>query len=294
MGAAFGIGFILGPALGGLLGDFGARAPFFAAAALALVNMAYGFFVLPESLAPEARRPFHWHRANTLGTLVQLRKYPAVMALATVMFAWVLAHQVLPSTWAFYMKEKFGWSSTEIGVSLAVAGVMMASVQAGLTRVLVPRLGERAAVLVGAACGLAGYLGYAFISQGWMVYAVMVIGMLQGLTFPSLNALMSQQIPKNAQGELQGAVASIFSLTTIVGPVMMTQLFGYFSSTRAPVYFPGAAFLFAGLLVVVALALFLRTTRHAPPHVEANAEIDTAPQSAPEAEAGEASVAPSV
>jgi DHA1 family tetracycline resistance protein-like MFS transporter len=272
MGAAFGVGFILGPALGGLLGDFGPRAPFFAAALLALVNLAYGTFVLPESLPREARRPFHWHRANTLGTLIQLRQYPVVMALAAVMFAWTLGHQVLPSTWAFYTKEKFAWSATEVGLSLAFAGVLMASVQAGLTRVLVPRLGERMAVIVGLTSGLLGYLGYAFASRGWMMYAVMMVGMLQGLAFPSLNALMSQQIPRNAQGELQGAVASIFSLTTIIGPVMMTQLFGYFSSARAPVYFPGAAFLFADVLVVVSFVLFVRATRHMQPPAEAPLE----------------------
>jgi DHA1 family tetracycline resistance protein-like MFS transporter len=275
MGAAFGVGFILGPALGGLLGDLGPRAPFFAAAVLAFVNMAYGLFVLPESLAPEARRPFHWHRANTLGTLVQLRQYPVVMALAGVVFAWTLGHQVLPATWAFYTKEKFAWSSTEVGLSLAFAGVLMATVQAGLTRVLVPRLGERAAVIVGLTSGGIGYLGYALASHGWMMYAVMMVGMLQGLAFPSLNALMSQQIPKNSQGELQGAVASIFSLTTIIGPVMMTQLFGYFSSASAPVYFPGAAFLFADVLVVVSFVLFVRATRRM--RAPAEAPIEGAP-----------------
>jgi MFS transporter, DHA1 family, tetracycline resistance protein len=290
MGAAFGIGFILGPALGGMLGGWGPRAPFFAAAVLAIVNMAYGLFVLPESLAPEARRPFHWHRANTLGTLLQMRGYPVVLALAAVMFAWTLGHQVLPSTWAYYTKEKFAWSSTQVGLSLAFAGVLMAAVQAGLTRVLVPRLGERTAVIVGLTSGLLGYLGYAFAAYGWMMYAVMMVGMLQGLAFPSLNALMSQQIPKNAQGELQGAVASIFSLTTIIGPVMMTQLFGYFSSAEAPVYFPGAAFLFADVLVVVSFVLFLRATRHMQSHAAAESELEATPA----ADADEAPLAPGV
>jgi DHA1 family tetracycline resistance protein-like MFS transporter len=261
MGAAFGAGFILGPALGGLLGDFGPRAPFFAAAALALLNLAYGALVLPESLAPEARRPFHWHRANTLGTLVQMRQYPVVLALLTALFFWTLGHQVLPTTWAFYTKEKFDWSNTEIGFSLAFAGVLMAVVQAGMTRVLIPRMGEERAVLLGLTAGAASYLGYGFATQGWMMYVVMPVGMFAGLTFPSLNALMSHQIPPNAQGELQGAVASNFSLTTIIGPVMMTQLFGYFSSQQAPVYFPGAAFLCATGLVFVAMTLFVRATR---------------------------------
>ncbi len=256
MGAAFGLGFIFGPALGGVLGDYGPRAPFFAAAALALVNLAYGFFVLPESLPQESRRPFHWRRANTLGTILQLRQFPAVSMLATVMFLWVLGHQVLPATWAFYTQEKFGWSSTEVGFSLAFAGVLMATVQAGLTRVLVPRLGERTAVVVGLTTGGIGYLGYAVAWQGWVMYPCMVVGMLAGLTFPSLNALMSHRMPKTSQGELQGAVASVFSLTAILGPVMMTQLFGYFTGPAAPVYFPGAAFIFAAGLALSSLLLF--------------------------------------
>ncbi len=245
------------------------------------MNLAYGALVLPESLAPEARRPFHWHRANTLGTLVQMRKYPVVLALLTALFFWTLGHQVLPTTWAFYTKEKFDWSSTEIGFSLAFAGVLMAIVQAGMTRVLIPRMGEERAVLLGLSAGAASYLGYGFATQGWMMYVVMPVGMFAGLTFPSLNALMSHQIPRNAQGELQGAVASNFSLTAIVGPVMMTQLFGYFSSREAPVYFPGAAFICATALVLVALTLFVRATRVMADEEEraAAAEIET-----PEAE----------
>ncbi|MEX0677508.1 MAG: TCR/Tet family MFS transporter [Pirellulales bacterium] len=290
MGAAFGAGFILGPALGGLLGDLGPRAPFFAAAGLAIINMAYGVFVLPESLAPEARRPFHWRRANTLGTLIQMREYPIVLALATALFFWMLGHQVLPTTWAFYTKEKFAWTSTEVGFSLAFAGVLMAIVQAGMTRILVPRLGEQKAVLAGFSAGALSYLGYGFATQGWMMYAVMPVGMFAGLAFRSLNALMSHQIPKNAQGELQGAVASTFSLTTIIGPVMMTQLFGYFSSGAAPIYFPGAAFMFATALVVLSLMLFVRATRFAHRLEQREAAADAAPP----ADAGKTQVAPNV
>lgn len=261
MGAAFGLGFILGPALGGFMGHFGTRAPFYAAAVLALINMLYGIFVLPESLPKEARRPFHWRRANTLGTVLELRKYPAVPLLATIMFLWTLAHQVLPTTWAFYAQARFQWSPLEIGFSLAFAGVMMALVQAGLTRVMVPKLGEHMAVLVGLVTGGLGYVLYAVVWQGWMVYPAMVVGMFGGLTFPSLNALMSQKIPPSSQGELQGAVASLFSLTAIIGPVLMTQLFGYFTSPAAPIYFPGAAFMCAALMVLMSIVLFLRADR---------------------------------
>lgn len=280
MGAAFGLGFILGPALGGLMGYISTRAPFYAAAALALVNMLYGMFVLPESLPKEARRPFHWRRANTLGTVLELRKYPAVTLLATVMFLWTLAHQVLPTTWAFYAQAKFHWEAWEIGFSLAFAGVMMAVVQAGLTRVMVPKLGEHMAVLVGLVTGGLGYVLYALVWQGWMVYPAMVIGMFGGLTFPSLNALMSQRIPPSSQGELQGAIASLFSLTAIIGPVLMTQLFGYFTSTAAPIQFPSAAFLCAAVLVLLSIALFLQAERPGREMANSDLQVDR-PKSEP-------------
>jgi len=276
MGAAFGLGFILGPALGGLMGYISTRAPFYAAAVLALINMLYGMFVLPESLPKEARRPFHWRRANTLGTVLELRKYPAVTLLATVMFLWTLAHQVLPATWAFYAQAKFQWQAWEIGFSLAFAGVMMALVQAGLTRVMVPKLGEHMAVLVGLVTGGLGYVLYAVVWQGWMVYPAMVIGMFGGLTFPSLNALMSQRIPPSSQGELQGAIASLFSLTAIIGPVLMTQLFGYFTSTAAPIQFPGASFMCAAFLVLLSILLFLRADRPGRDGTSSSGAIDQA------------------
>ena len=261
IGAAFGVGFILGPAIGGLLGGLGPRAPFFAASGLALVNLAYGFFVLPESLPREARRRFSWKRANTIGTLLQMRRYPVVMGLAGALFLWQLAHQALPNTWAYYTKFKFDWSESQIGLSLAFAGVTMAVVQGGLTRVIVPRVGEQLAVLIGLTDGALGFLGYAFATQGWMMYAFLAFASLTGLAYPSLNALMSRQIPATSQGELQGAVASCYSLTAIIGPLLMTQLFGYFSTGRSAVYFPGAAFAFAALLTVGSIMLFIRATR---------------------------------
>ena len=268
IGAAFGVGFILGPALGGLLGSFGPRAPFFAAAALAIVNLAYGYFVLPESLPVEHRRPFSWKRANTIGTLLQMRRYPVVWGMAGAMFIWQLAHQVLPNTWAYYTKLKFGWSEGEIGLSLAFAGLTMVVVQGGLTRVIVPRIGEPMAVFVGLTVGALSFLGYALADSTWLIYACLTFASFTGLAYPSMNALMSRQIPSSAQGELQGGVASLYSLTAIIGPLMMTQLFGYFTTTRAPVYFPGAAFAFAALLTVASIALFARATRAAKPASE--------------------------
>jgi MFS transporter, DHA1 family, tetracycline resistance protein len=265
MGAAFGIGFIVGPAIGGLLGSFGPRAPFFTAGAIALGNAAFGYFALPESLPKHSRRAFHWARANPLGTLVQMRKYPVVSLMLGALFLWQLGHQVLPSTWAFYTISKFHWTSAEVGYSLAFVGLLMAVAQGVLTRVLIPWLGgERRAALAGMAAALVAYTGYALVSQGWMMYPVALTTFIFALTYPSMNALASQRIPANAQGELQGAVAGLYSLSSILGPPLMTQVFGYFSAPEAPVYFPGAAFLTAAALTVGCAALFVKALRLAP------------------------------
>jgi MFS transporter, DHA1 family, tetracycline resistance protein len=265
LGAAFGSGFILGPAIGGLLGGLGPRAPFFVAGALALANVSFGYFALPESLPRESRRPFHWARANPLGTLAQMRKLPAMGALLAALFLWQLGHQVFPSTWAFYGITQFHWSSREVGYSLAFVGLVMAIAQGLLTRTLIPRLGgERRAAAAGMAAALVAYLGYAFATQGWMVYVVSLSAFLFALTYPSMNALASQQTPANAQGELQGAVACLYSLSSIVGPPLMTQVFSYFTSPTAPVFFPGAAFLAAAALTIACALLFAKAARTAP------------------------------
>ena len=265
MSAAFGIGFILGPAIGGLLGTFGARAPFFTAGIIALANAALGYFALPESLPPGKRRAFHWVRANPLGTLRQMRHYPAVLATLGALFLWQLAHQVLPGTWAFYTISKFHWSSAQVGYSLAFVGLLMALSQGVLTRVLIPWIGGmRRAALGGMLAALLAYIGYAFATQGWMMYVVGLTTFLFALTYPSMNALASQQIPSNAQGELQGAVASLGSLSAIIGPPLMTQIFSRFSDPTGAVYFPGAAFLAAAVLTVACAALFLRALRLTP------------------------------
>ncbi len=265
LGAAFGIGFILGPAIGGLLGSLGPRAPFFAAGALALANASFGYFALPESLPRDSRRPFQWMRANPLGTLGQMRKLPAVSALLGALFLWQLAHQVFPSTWAFYGITQFHWSSRDVGYSLAFVGLVMAIAQGLLTRTLIPRLGgERRAAAAGMAAAFVAYIGYAFVTQGWMVYAVSLTAFLFALTYPSMNALASQLTPANAQGELQGAVACLYSLSSIVGPPLMTQVFSYFTARTAPVFFPGAAFLAAAVLTIGCALLFVKAARAAP------------------------------
>lgn len=265
MGAAFGVGFIIGPALGGLLGELGPRAPFFAAAALAGLNFIYGYFMLPESLPKERRRPFEWKRANPLGTLTSLKRYPAVLGIAGAVFLWQLGHHVYPSTWAFFAKIRFDWPEWAIGATLAFTGVTMAIVQGFLTGRMVERFGEYRAALIGMVSGALSFLAYAFVTQGWMVYVIMTIGALQGLAYPSLNAIMSKQVPPEEQGELQGGVAAMMSLSSIFGPLIMTQALGRFSAENAPIHFPGAAFLLAFALASCALLLVLRTAREPTP-----------------------------
>lgn len=261
MGMAFGFGFILGPAIGGLVGEhLGTRAPFFVAGGLALINALYGWLILPESLPKDRRRPFDIKRANPVGTLLQLRRYePIVLGLAMALFLWQLGHQALQGTWSFYTIYRFEWTPGMVGASLAAVGITAAIVQGGLVRIIIPKIGERRAVIFGLFSGLAGFLVYGFATEGWMMYAGIALAAFSGLAYPSMNALMSQQVDGTAQGELQGAVASLSSLATIIGPPLMTQLFGYFTGPTAPFQLPGAAFLLAALLTVASLLLFLRT-----------------------------------
>ncbi|HMI49145.1 MAG TPA: TCR/Tet family MFS transporter [Gemmatimonadaceae bacterium] len=259
--AAFGIGFIIGPAIGGLLGTLGPRAPFFAAAVLSLTNFFYGFFVLPESLPPERRRAFQWRRANPLGTLVQMKKHPVVLGLLCALFLWSLGNQVMPSTWAFYTKFRFGWSEAMIGASFAAVGVVMASSQLIVMRFLVPKLGERRTALIGIASGTIGYAGFGLATAGWMMFALLGTWFFTAIVMPTTNALMSHLISPDAQGELQGAVASLFSMAAIIGPPIMTHLFARFTAPESSVHLPGAAFLAAAVLAIGCFVIFWLSTR---------------------------------
>jgi DHA1 family tetracycline resistance protein-like MFS transporter len=223
--------------------------------------VAYGLFVLPESLPPERRRPFDWRRANPVGTLAQLRKHPVVLGLLGALFLWLVAHQVMPATWSFYTKHRFGWSEATIGASLALAGVIVVVAQATLLRFVVPRLGERRAALMAIVIAGIGYVGYATATAGWMMLAWLSTWFFGAIMMPTTNALMSHRVAPDAQGELQGAVASLFSLSSIVGPPLMTQLFSRFAAPDARVHFPGAAFLAAGLLAGACLVVYWAATR---------------------------------
>jgi DHA1 family tetracycline resistance protein-like MFS transporter len=259
--AMFGLGFIIGPALGGLLGHFGPRTPFYAAAALCLLNFGYGIFVLPESLPKERRRPFDWKRANPFGTFRQMKKHPVVLGLLAAVFLWMVANQVFPSTWSFYTKLRFGWSEAMIGASLATVGAVMVTSQMVVLRHLVPRLGERNVALLGITIAAIGYAGFASATAGWMMFAWLATWFFGAIVFPVTNALMSHRIAPEAQGELQGAVAGLASLAAIVGPLLMTQLFGRFTAPNAPAHVPGAAFLAASLLTWICLGVYWSATR---------------------------------
>ncbi len=269
VGAAFGVGFIVGPALGGLLGEWGPRVPFWAAAGLSLANLLYGWCILPESLRPENRRRFAWREANPIGAFAVLGKYPMVWGLAGTLATSNLAMQCLGSTWVLWATERFGWGIRENGLSLAAFGAASLLFQVGLARVLLPRLGERRAVILGLAVGTAEYVGYGLATQGWMVYVIMLAAGLSYLVGQAAQGLLSRQVGADAQGTLQGALTSLSSLTGIVGPILATSLFAYFTRPQAAVQVPGIAFfLGAGLDAVAFLlawrALGGRKSRHSP------------------------------
>jgi DHA1 family tetracycline resistance protein-like MFS transporter len=254
IGAAFGLGFIIGPVIGGLAGaEFGPRAPFLVAAGLSLLNVIYGFFVLPESLPVEKRRAFDWQRANPIGSLKQLKKYPVVSGLVVSLVLIYLSAHAVQSNWAYYTMFKFGWDEAMVGYSLAMVGLMVAIVQGGLIRVAIPKLGASRAVYIGIAFNAIGLICFGMASMGWMMFVFLVPYCLGGISGPALQGIISAQVPADEQGELQGALTSLASLTSIVGPVMMNSIFAYFSSDEAPIYLPGASFYLASIFTVVSL-----------------------------------------
>ena len=260
LGAAWGVGFILGPVVGGLLGGFGSRVPFFAAAGLVLLNLLLGLVVFRETLAPRNRRPFALKRSHMLAALRELRAYPVALLLLIVVVLYQIAHDVLPATWTFYMIERFHWNPREIGLSLAAVGICTAIVQGGLVGPITKRLGEMRSVYMGLVVGAASMLGYAFAPTPlWLLLAI-AIGAFFGLTMPALQSVMTRSVAANAQGELQGAIAGIGSLVAIFAPLAMTQLFRNFASANPPfgVHLPGAAFIAGALVLLLAVVFFRR------------------------------------
>jgi MFS transporter, DHA1 family, tetracycline resistance protein len=250
IGAAFGLGFIIGPVLGGLLGSFGSRVPFMVAAGLSLVNALYGYFILPESLKKENRRKFSWKKANPLGSLLHLRKYQGIAGLIIALILIYIAGHAIHSNWTFFTIEKFNWDEKLIGASLGMIGFMMALVQGGLIRFFNPRLGNKRSVYTGLSFYTAGMFLFAFATKSWMLFAFMIPYCMGGIAGPALQAVISSQVASNEQGILQGALTSLMSATSIIGPPMMTNLFSYFTKPSAPVHFPGAPFLLGATLML--------------------------------------------
>ncbi len=251
IGAAFGLGFIVGPMIGGLLGEMGPRIPFLVAAGLALLNAAYGYFVLPESLDVSNRRAFDWKRANPISSLKNLSRFPAVAGLIISFFLIYVASHAVQSNWSYFNIEKFKWSPKMIGISLAVVGVLVSLVQGLLVRVVNPKIGNEKSVYVGLGLYTIGLVLFGLASQSWMMFAFLIPYCLGGISGPGLQAIISGTVPANEQGELQGSLTSIISITSIVGPLVMSNLFAFFTGPIAPFYFPGAPFMLAAVLMLL-------------------------------------------
>jgi len=259
IGAAFGFGFITGPILGGMLGAIDLHLPFLAAAVLSFTDLLFTFFVLPESLDDAHRKPFSFARANPIGALRELGRYGEVAGLMTVYVLAMFANRVAEMTWVLFSSYRFHWGPFETGLSLAGVGVMFVVGQGFLVRIVVPRLGERRAILMGLFVSAILTAAYGVIPQGWMVYPIMALGVFGWVIGqPATMGMMSKSVPVNEQGLLQGAVASLTSLTSIIGPPIWTGLFGYFVSPAAPIIIPGAAFFVAAAVFLLALGIALR------------------------------------
>jgi MFS transporter, DHA1 family, tetracycline resistance protein len=255
IGAAFGLGFVLGPALGGFLATWGIRAPFYAAAVLCLLNFLYGYFLLPESLDKEHRRPFEWRRANPFGSLKFLMKHPEIGELAICFFLIYLGAQSIQGNWNFFTIYRFNWTEKMVGISLAVVGVLVGAVQGGLTRVINPKIGDEKSIYIGLSLYTLGLILFAVATESWMMFAFLVPYCLGGICGPSLQSVISAHVASNQQGELQGALTSLMSVSTIIGPLIMNSSFSYFTSDRAPFHLPGVHFLIGAVCMLTSLIL---------------------------------------
>jgi MFS transporter, DHA1 family, tetracycline resistance protein len=251
IGVAFGLGFIVGPAIGGLLGNINLRLPFFVVAGITLLNWLYGFFVLPESLKPENRRRFDIARANPFGSIALLLRYPVVAGLSSLVVFGGLAQNGLQTIWVYYTSLRYGWDAGQVGLSLAAVGLSAAIVQGGLIRVILPRIGERWAVLIGFSISVVSNVLYGFASQGWMIYAILLVSGLGAIAGPAAQGMISRSVSDREQGAVQGALSSVQTLTGVAGPLIATALFSYFAPRGVPgaSFFAGGAFLLIGLLI---------------------------------------------
>lgn len=258
IGAAFGMGFVMGPLIGGLLAEYGTRAPFYAAAGLAALNALFGWIVLTETVTDRIRRPFSWARANPLGSLRVLGQLPGLGPLLLVFLLYQLAFIVYPAVWSYFAVERFGWSPAMIGISLALFGIMLAVVQGGLMPMVLRLLGERGAVIYGLAFDVLAFGALAIVTSGTIALILIPLTAFAGVVTPALQGIMSKTVNDNQQGELQGALTSIGALAMIVSPLVMTSVFAAFSGPSAPIYLPGAPFILSAGLVIIAVGVFLR------------------------------------
>lgn len=249
IGAAFGLGFIIGPVIGGLLGQYGSRVPFYAAAVLCLLNFLYGYFILPESLSKDNRRAFSLKRANPIGAFMNLRKYPKLIGLVVSIFLLYTASHAVHSNWSYFTMCKFNWDEKMVGISLGAIGLLVGIVQGGLIRVINPKLGNEKSIYVGMALYTVGMFLFATATQSWMMFAFLIPYCLGGIAGPAMQAVISSQVPANEQGEIQGTLSSLMSASAIVGPPMMSTVFYYFTHKEAPFQFAGAPFVLGGILM---------------------------------------------
>ncbi len=259
IGAAFGLGFIVGPVLGGVLGQFGSRVPFIAAAILSFVNWLYGYFILPESLPKDKRRKFDIKRANPLGSFLRLLKFPVIFSLAISMFFLYLAGQVNPSIWSYFTMLRFNFNEAWVGYSLGFVGIMVAIVQGGLIRVVIPKFGPWKSVFIGFAFHIIGFVAFSLSTEAWMLFAFIVPFSLGGIAGPALQGIISSEVPANEQGELQGSITSLMSISAIFGPPIFTGLFNFYTKTPEVQFFPGAPFAAAAAFCVLATVLVVRS-----------------------------------
>lgn len=266
VGMMFGLGFSIGPAIGGLLGDFSLRLPFFVAAGLALVNCTYGYFVLPESLPPEKRsKEFHLHKMHPLSTLKRLRSYPIVWGLAMVLVCKSLAQRGLENAWVLYAGYRYGWDTFTNGLVLGLVGVCAIVVQGGMVRPVIKRFGERRTVIGATMISAIAFLGYGLASQGWMVLGILVVGSLGGLAGPATQSLIAGAVDESEQGTIQGGLVSLTSLTNVFAPLLFnTILFSYFISDAAPIHLPGAPFFFGSMMITISIFIAIRVFRRIP------------------------------
>lgn len=257
VGAAFGIGFMIGPAIGGFLGEFGTRTPFFVASAMAAATFVYGWFSFPETMPEDSRREFSWKRANPVGALFALRKLPGVLGIATIYFIWVTSTNIYAVTWAYFSAIKFSWTSTTVGLSLSLVGISMALVQVFVLSRVVNRYGERITAIIGLCAAITGMLFYIFIENSTAALVACFFVGAQGMVMPCINAMMSRRTPAESQGELQGFNGSIAALAALVAPLIYNTSLSHFTAPENAVYFPGAPFVLSATLAAAAILSLL-------------------------------------